>query len=95
MGRTVFLGLLYRRIARRAVARGLCAIVDRHDRARADQPSVGAGHHRTYNLDGMVFELLGFDSRMNKLGQNPAFAPAFAGMECVFARAAQRWFGMP
>lgn len=50
---------------------------------------------RSSDLDGMVFELLGFDSRMNKLGQNPAFAPAVAGMEGVFARAAQRWFGMP
>ncbi len=26
----------------------------------------------------MVFQLLGFDSRMNKLGQNPAFGPAVA-----------------
>jgi hypothetical protein len=43
----------------------------------------------------MVFQLLGFDTRMNKLGQNPAFAPAVAAMEGVFARAAQRWFGMP
>jgi hypothetical protein len=32
---------------------------------------------------------------MNKLGQNPAFGPAVAAMEGVFARAAQRWFGMP
>jgi hypothetical protein len=32
---------------------------------------------------------------MNKLGQNPAFAPAVAAMEDVFARAAQRWFVMP
>ena len=35
--------------------------------------------NRTYDLDGMVFQLLGFDSRMNKLGQNPAFGPAVAG----------------
>jgi hypothetical protein len=51
--------------------------------------------NRSSDLDGMVFELLGFDSRMNKLGQNPAFTPAIAGMEGVLARAAQRWFGMP
>jgi hypothetical protein len=51
--------------------------------------------NRTYDLDGMVFELLGFDSRMNKLGHNPTFGPALAGMESVFARAAERWFGMP
>jgi hypothetical protein len=51
--------------------------------------------NRSYDLDGMVFELLGFDSRMNKLGQKPAFTLAVAEMENVFARAAQRWFGMP
>jgi hypothetical protein len=51
--------------------------------------------NRTYDLEGMVFQLLGFDSRMNKLGQNPAFGQAVAGMESVFARAAQRWFNMP
>jgi hypothetical protein len=50
---------------------------------------------RTYDLDGMVFQLLGFNSRMNTLGQDPAFGPAVAAMEGVFARAAQRWFGMP
>jgi hypothetical protein len=42
-----------------------------------------------------VFELLGSDLRMNKLGQDAAFTTAVAGMEGVFARAAQRWFGMP
>lgn len=51
--------------------------------------------NRTYDLDGMVFQLLGFDSRMNKLGQNLTFGPAVAEMEGVLARAAQRWFGMP
>jgi hypothetical protein len=51
--------------------------------------------NRSYDLDGMVFELLGFDSRVNKLGQNPACGPAVAAMESVFARAAQRWFDMP
>ena len=51
--------------------------------------------NRTYELDGMVFELLGCDSRMNNLGQNPAFSSAVAAMESVFARAAQRWFSMP
>jgi hypothetical protein len=43
----------------------------------------------TYDLDGMVFQLLGFDSRMNKLGQNLTFGPAVAGMEGVLARAEQ------
>jgi hypothetical protein len=43
----------------------------------------------------MVSELLGFDLRMNKLGQNPAYASALSGMEDVFAAAAQRWFASP
>src|SRR5271165_2207275 len=51
--------------------------------------------NRSYDLDGMVCELLGLNSRMNKIGQNLAFAPAITGMENVFARAAQRWFGAP
>jgi hypothetical protein len=43
----------------------------------------------------MVVELLGLNSRMNKLGRNPAFGPAVAGMEGVFAAAAKSWFTMP
>ena len=31
---------------------------------------------------------------MNKLGKYPAYTSAFAGMEQVFAAAAQRWFTM-
>jgi hypothetical protein len=58
-------------------------------------PSWDPSVNRTYDLDGMVFQLLGFDTSMNKLGQDPAFAPAVTAMEGVFARAAQRWFGMP
>jgi hypothetical protein len=58
-------------------------------------PAWDPNTNRTYGLDGMVFQLLGFDSRMNKLGQNSAFAAAMVRMEDVFARAAQRWFGMP
>jgi hypothetical protein len=58
-------------------------------------PAWEPGTNRRYDLDGMVFELLGFDARMNKLGQDAAFTTAVAGMEGVFARAAQRWFGMP
>jgi hypothetical protein len=50
---------------------------------------------RTYGLDGMVFELLGFNSTMNTLGKDPAFAPAMIEMENVFGRAAERWFRMP
>jgi hypothetical protein len=53
------------------------------------------GPNRSYDLAGMVFELLGFDARMNKLGQNAAFTTAVAGMEGIFARAADRWFCMP
>jgi hypothetical protein len=51
--------------------------------------------NRSYDLDGMVFQLLGCDSRMNRLGLNPAFASAVATMESAFEAAAQRWFGMP
>jgi hypothetical protein len=58
-------------------------------------PSWDPSVNRTYGLDGMVFQLLGFDTRMNKLGQNPAFALAVTAMEGVFARAAQQWFSMP
>src|SRR6516162_2462103 len=41
MGRTVLLGLVYRRAARGAVSRRLRAIVDRHDRVRAGQSGLG------------------------------------------------------
>jgi hypothetical protein len=51
--------------------------------------------NRSYDLNGMVFQLLGCDSRMNRLGLNPVFTSAVATMESVFAAAAQRWFGMP
>jgi len=51
--------------------------------------------NRSYDLDGMVRELLGLNSRMHNLGQNLAFGPAIARMENVFERAAQRWFGRP
>jgi hypothetical protein len=53
------------------------------------------GAARSYDLDGMVFQLLGFATQFNKLGQDPAFTPAVSGMEGVFARAALRWFGKP
>jgi hypothetical protein len=53
------------------------------------------GANQSYDLDGMVFQLLGCDSRMNMLGLNPAFTSAVAMMESTFATAAQRWFGMP
>jgi hypothetical protein len=58
-------------------------------------PSWDPSVNRSYDLDGMVLELLGFNSRMNTLAQNPAFTTTVAGMENIFARAAQRWFGMP
>jgi hypothetical protein len=51
--------------------------------------------NRTYDLDRMVFELLGFNSTINRLGQDLAYGPAVTGMEGVFASAAQRWFAMP
>jgi hypothetical protein len=66
-------------------------MIERALASPAWDPSV----NRSYDLDGMVFELLGFDSRMSKLGQNPAFGPAVTAMESVFAMAAKRWFSMP
>jgi hypothetical protein len=36
-----------------------------------ESPAWDPNTNRRYDLDGMVFQLLGFDSRMNKLGQNP------------------------
>jgi hypothetical protein len=59
-----------------------------------DSPVWDPANNRTYDLDGMVYQLLGFDSRMNKFGQNAAFGSALAAMKDVFARAAERWFGM-
>jgi hypothetical protein len=58
-------------------------------------PAWDPNTNHSYDLASMVFELLGFDLRMNKLGQNPAFTSALAGMEDVFAAAAQRWFAKP
>jgi hypothetical protein len=47
------------------------------------------------DLDDMVFELLGFDSRMHGLAQNTDFIELLGEMEPLFARAAQKWFAMP
>jgi hypothetical protein len=60
-----------------------------------ESPRWDPSTNRSYDLDGMVFQMLGCDSRMNKLGLNPAFTSAVATMESVFAAAALRWFGMP
>ncbi len=51
--------------------------------------------NRSFDLDGMVFQLLGFDSRMNQLGRDLAYSPAIADLKDVFARAALLWFRMP
>ena len=58
-------------------------------------PAWDPNTNHSCDLASMVFELLGFDLRMNKLGQNPAFTSALVGMEDVFAAAAQRWFAKP
>jgi hypothetical protein len=58
-------------------------------------PAWDPNTNHSYDLASMVSELLGFDLRMNKVGQNPAFASALARMEDVFAAAAQRWFAKP
>ena len=55
-------------------------------------PAWDPAANHSHDLANMVCELLGFDLRMNKLGQDPAYASALAGMEDAFAAAAQRWF---
>ena len=60
-----------------------------------DSSSWDPAINRSYDLDGMVFPLLGFNSRMNQLGLDLAYSAAVASMEDVFARAAMRWFRMP
>jgi hypothetical protein len=60
-----------------------------------ESPLWNPSTNRTYDLDDMVFELLGFDSRIHTLAQNALFASAIAQTEPLFARAAATWFGMP
>jgi hypothetical protein len=60
-----------------------------------DSPLWDPGTNRTYDLDDMVFELLGFDTRWSGHAQNATLAPAIQQMEPLFARAAVMWFGMP
>ena len=47
---------------------------------------------RSYDLDDAVFWLLGFGTRINKIGKRPEFATALSSMESLFARVAARWF---
>jgi hypothetical protein len=58
-------------------------------------PSWDPSVNRSYNLSGMVFELLGFNASMNRLGHNPEFLAPLAAMENVFAPAAAKWFRSP
>ena len=60
-----------------------------------ESPNWNPSINRSYDLDGMVFQLLGFDSHMHTLAQSAGFATAIGQMESLFARAAERWFGMP
>jgi hypothetical protein len=60
-----------------------------------ESPAWDPAINRSYDLDSAVFEMLGFNSRMNKLGQKPEFAAALVNMESIFAKAAERWFRMP
>lgn len=50
---------------------------------------------RTYDLDDMVFELLGFHYGAVSVGGNENFSAAMIAMIPVFEQAAKRWFGMP
>jgi hypothetical protein len=53
------------------------------------------GAQRGFDLDVMVFELLGFNSSMHTLAKNTALTSAITAMEGIFARAAKKWFEMP
>ncbi|MEH2549987.1 hypothetical protein V1283_006632 [Bradyrhizobium sp. AZCC 2262] len=55
-------------------------------------PSWDPATGRSYDLDDAVFGLLGFGTRINKIGERPEFAAALSGMEGLFARVAERWF---
>jgi hypothetical protein len=48
-----------------------------------------------HELDSIVFELLGLDSRWGDLGKSDTFAADVGSLVDVFAMAAQKWFGMP
>jgi hypothetical protein len=50
---------------------------------------------RTYDLDDMVFELLGFHYGVSSVGGNEKFSAAMATMVLIFDKAAKRWFSMP
>jgi hypothetical protein len=54
-----------------------------------DSPLWNPSTNRTYDLDDMVFQLLGFDSRIHTLAQNAPLATAVRQMEPLFARAAR------
>jgi hypothetical protein len=60
-----------------------------------ESPAWDPAINRSYDLDSAVFEMLGFNSSMNKLGQKPEFASALVNMESIYAKAAERWFRMP
>ena len=60
-----------------------------------ESPNWNPSINRSYDLDGMVFQLLGFNSHMHTLAQSAGFATAIGQMKSLFARAAERWFGMP
>lgn len=49
----------------------------------------------SYQLEGMVIELLGTDSRWGSLAADSAFAPLLAAMSDIYAQAAGVWFPMP
>lgn len=51
--------------------------------------------NRSYDLADAVFWLLGFGTKINKIGQRAEYAAALTSMERLFARAAERWFQFP
>jgi hypothetical protein len=55
-------------------------------------PAWDPGISRSYDLDDAVFWLLGFGTRINKIGERPDFAAALCGMEGLLTKVVERWF---
>ena len=58
-------------------------------------PAWDPATNRSYDLDDAVFWLLGFGTRINRIGESPNFAAALSAMKGVFERAAARWLRTP
>jgi hypothetical protein len=64
------------------------AMIEHALQSRAWDPAT----NRSYDLDDTVFWLLGFGTKINKIGEMPEFSGILAGMDGLLARAVERWF---